>query len=133
MLGRHAQLGNFSERRHNDIVVDSTDVYDAARRRAALAAELREREKDGWGIIDRSQYDAILVHEVRPPWWILIVQAIFALSGALTRSNVRRWLHVEVLEGGVVSRSTTGDIPKQWPKKRTWEVPDGRFTVTGNQ
>ena len=110
---------------HARDMADGAGVDDAGGRRAALAAEIVEREKDGWWVVDQSRYEVVLVHEVRPPWWLLTSQVGLGIAGMLTRSNVQRWLHIEALESGDLQRSTLGDIPRRWPRSRVWEVPDG--------
>jgi hypothetical protein len=102
----------------------SPDVYDAGRRRLALAGEIRDRERDGWSVVDRRQFDATLVHVVRPPWYLAIVGAVLAMLGGGDISRAR-YLHVEAFDAGRIYRATIGDVPSSWPKKRRWEVPDG--------
>lgn len=110
---------------HDRDVGTKEDELDAAKRRVALAAEVRAREKDGWALVHRSGSELILVHKVRSPWWLLLIELVLVF-GYGEGSNVRRWLHIEALDNGDLIRYTLGDIPKGWPRKRKWEVPDGR-------
>lgn len=104
---------------------DEGDVYDAARRRVALAAEVKSRERDGWSVVDRSTFEVTMVHDVRPPWWQMMVTLVLALFGAAAIASAERYLRIEAQNDGQLHRRTTGDIPRGWPRNRHWEVPDG--------
>lgn len=99
------------------------DVYDAAQRRRALRREIEHRERDGWMVVDRQPFEVTLMHEVRPPWRLAVVDVLLAAIGG-GRSPRRRHLHVEAFENGRLFRATVGDVPGHWPQ-RFWEVPDG--------
>ena len=110
---------------HTQRVSDEGDVYDAARRRVALAAEVKSRERDGWSVVDRSTFAVTMVHDVRPPWWQMLVTLVLALFGAAAIASAERYLRIEAQNDGQLHRRTTGDIPRGWPRNRRREVPDG--------
>jgi hypothetical protein len=69
---------------------------------------------DGWVVTERNAFDMIMVHEVPPPWWQLVIELLNPLTwlGANpTTGRVERWLHVSVDEDGTLSRFTIGEIP----------------------
>lgn len=104
---------------------DEADVYDAARRRVALATEVQSRERDGWLVVDKSGFEITMVHDVRPPWWQMLLTLVLAVFGAAAVASVERYLRIEARKDGQLHRKTTGDVPRGWPRKRRWEVPDG--------
>lgn len=100
---------------------DSAGVDNVGERRATLKREIRARENDGWAVVDRSEFEATLLHTVRAPWWLILSDLAFA-GGVRT---AERYLHVEVFDDGELFRATIGDIPAGWPKKRAWDIVDG--------
>lgn len=83
---------------------------------------------DGWTVTERNAFDMVMVHEVPPPWWRLVLELLSPVAwfgGTSPSAQVQRWLHVTVDEQGTLSRFTTGDIPPRWRRSFSWEVPDG--------
>lgn len=98
----------------------------------AFAAEVRSRERDGWVVIDKSGFEVTLVHHVRPPWWQMLVTLVLAIFGTAAIASADRYLHIEARNDGKLHRRTTGDVPRGWPRKRRWEVPDGLVAAAGS-
>lgn len=100
-------------------------MYDAARRRVALDAEVKRRERDGWVVLEKARFEVTMIHDVRPPWWQVLLTLVLGVSGAAAVVSAERYLRIEALGDGQLHRRTTGDVPRGWPRKRRWEVPDG--------
>lgn len=66
-----------------------------------------------------------MVHDVRPPWWQMLLTLVLGVFGAVAVVSAERYLRIESRSGGLLHRHTTGEVPRGWPRRRPWEVPDG--------
>lgn len=94
----------------------------------AIRYEMMRRMNDGWVLHgERTSAEMTMRHIVLPPAWRLAVDLInpFAWLFGVTWTAVYRTLTVRADQEERLHRRTTGKIPKTWPQRYSWEVPDG--------
>lgn len=82
------------------------------------------------GVLHRSGYEVTLIHAVRPPWCLAVVEVVAGLAGYVGGSCVRRWLHVEAFRDGDLYRVTIGDIARGGRRSARGRFPMGWLRET---
>ena len=99
-----------------------------------LRVEMMRRMSDGWNLIERSEFRMTMAHLVQPPVWRMLAElvnpAMWLTGGTVTWQIVTRVLNVWVDENGTLHRTTSGEVPRRWRRRRSWEVPHGRELVS---